>query len=808
MRKFTFLLALLLTGFMSQVQSQITFADYDGTDMSFGGWDGPVAFAKVTNTFKSGINTSDNIGEISHSGGTWQGIETVEADILTTPIDFAATPFFRMKVYCSNPIEITFKLQNSPDWWTNVERKYTLSEEETNKWVELTFSFVGTDLTNMNRIALHFDGNADHSVEGTKYYFDEINASNMPPAGESTFAPAQDDTDVKVYEQLKITSNLTLRMIDDSPITDPTSVLVLKKTDANGADVPFSASISEDNLSFTIIPDAMMDPSTIYWYGIKENTLEYEIGEGVVAANGASFTTSDKSFPAISILEDFDGTSKAKLVETMGDPAPTMTSVADPDDAGNQLLQFDKGTSWGGYERLHMELTYPFEIVDGKAAFSVRVKSPKTGGFLLKLSDMKDSDSQEANSIETWADVTIADTWQTLYFEFENMDPVEYTHLFIFPLAGNGDEAVTFHIDDVKGPDTPAPVLNVNYTPGTDATNINRFGEIKLRSNYALADVGGTAITDLTGKVALRLGSSAGADVPFTASISDDGKTITFDPEGLLTLGATYWFGVLDNQLEFEVNSNLVTGMTSTFTVRSEDIVYTTYDDFNGNKSHTLIEPLGDPAGSFNVMTFDPTDFMNGVAKWSKGTTWSGWERIHLEFAQPIDFSGDKVISFRVYAPKANKVLVKVADGTDEWGANKMELTHSMSAIDEWVTFYFDFEGIDLNHNFTHLYIFCDAGVAEENDYFFDDIKGPGFRSATGLFEVEMRETLTVSPNPATDILRIANVNDGEWVEVYNAVGAQVKQVMLSNGAISVADLKTGLYFVTVNGVTSKIIKK
>lgn len=80
--------------------------------------------------------------------------------------------------------------------------------------------------------------------------------------------------------------------------------------------------------------------------------------------------------------------------------------------------------------------------------------------------------------------------------------------------------------------------------------------------------------------------------------------------------------------------------------------------------------------------------------------------------------------------------------------------------------------------------------------------------TSTSLFDVDKPEGLMVSPNPTMDRLSITNVKDGEWVEVYNVMGVQVKRVLLTNGFISVGDLQAGLYFVSINGVTTKILKE
>jgi hypothetical protein len=87
-----------------------------------------------------------------------------------------------------------------------------------------------------------------------------------------------------------------------------------------------------------------------------------------------------------------------------------------------------------------------------------------------------------------------------------------------------------------------------------------------------------------------------------------------------------------------------------------------------------------------------------------------------------------------------------------------------------------------------------------DNLYFWKDV-------STSVGETKESE-VEVYPNPASDILNIEGADDGEIVQIYSVTGTLVKRVALSGGIVSVTDLSQGVYFVSVNGTTMKIIKK
>ena len=86
----------------------------------------------------------------------------------------------------------------------------------------------------------------------------------------------------------------------------------------------------------------------------------------------------------------------------------------------------------------------------------------------------------------------------------------------------------------------------------------------KHRNSLCLDD---SEITDLIGKVALRIGDSNGTDVPFSASINGDKNRITIDPTNDLDNSVVYWYGVVDNAIE-HTTDELVSGVSATFTTK------------------------------------------------------------------------------------------------------------------------------------------------------------------------------------------------------------------------------------------------
>lgn len=800
MKNFTLFFTLFFIALVFQANSQTLF-DFEtpSTSGSFGSW-GSAGFAQVPNPDASGINTSANVGQFSHDGsGGYIGIESAGS---LENFNFTTTPYFRIKVWVAKPVEVIFKLQNNPNWWENSEQKYQVSENETNKWIELAFNFGAVTATNFNRVVLYFDGGKALSSAGDKYYFDDIQKSNIPPPATMTYSPLNNATDVKVFKNMSITSNFALRMIDDSPITDLSTVVWLKKTSASGEAVPFRGSINTEKTKITITPDQLLEPSTVYFYGINDNVVEVASTQAAVTGASASFTTSS-SAPSMVVYNDFEtnGTSLCTLVETMGDPAPPFSLVEDPAGAGNQVLKFEKNSSWSGWNRVHLVLEKPMDFTNG-SVFSMRIYSPVTTWVRLKIGNQKDDGG---NFKEKDADVTLVNGWQTLYFDYanDNITSTDYTHISIYVGGGNGTPN-NFYIDDFKGVALASSAV-FTYDPEDNATGVKIFSKLTISSNFAMRMIDDSPITDLSSVVWLKKTSASGTAVPFTGSINADKTKITISPNQLLDPSTVYFYGIIDNTVEISSTQAAVTNVSASFTTGVAPTLVV-YNDFEtaGTSLCKVVETMGDPAPPFSIVA-DPAGAGNQVLKFEKNNSWSGWSRVHLELDRPIDMSGDHVYSMRVYSPVTTWVRLKIGNQKEDGGSNK-EKDADVTMVNGWQTLYFDYSAENITAtDYTHISIYFGGGDATPNNFYIDDFKGAILTSGVGLNEFDKTE-FRVYPNPAKDYLYISNISELKRIDIYTIAGQKVKTFEILDNKIQITELPQGIYLISAENYSGEIL--
>jgi hypothetical protein len=440
------------------------------TDAGWGSWGG-AGFAKIDNPDPSGINTSAKVGKYTVPGGD-AGIENNDVDGAKLPFfDYEQTPFFRVKVWVSKPVKVYMQLQNNPDWGNNTGVKEILVEE-TNKWVELVYNFGGTTIgpgkDPHNRIQIYFDRDkSGGSSEGDVYYFDEIHKSDVQPPASFTLNPLNAGSDIATYSRLFLTSNIAFKNADGSAITTPASNVALREGNANGTAVPTRVSITKDNLTFNIVPDAMLTASTTYWYGVIDGTTSTDDGN-VVAGLSGTFTTAATS-PAIAMYQDNEGGADSITIQDyISDDPYTTAIVVDPSDSNNSALQVDKSTSNWGWSSLHYELDNPIDFSKG-TVLSFKIKSADAskawGWTRLKIANQKEDggSSKETDDSQFLAN----DEWQTVYFNFDfGTDPLptDYTHIRLFLNPGNTDAGQSYLVDDLSGPalGTTASIIDIS----------------------------------------------------------------------------------------------------------------------------------------------------------------------------------------------------------------------------------------------------------------------------------------------------------------------------------------------------------
>ena len=89
-----------------------------------------------------------------------------------------------------------------------------------------------------------------------------------------------------------------------------------------------------------------------------------------------------------------------------------------------------------------------------------------------------------------------------------------------------------------------------------------------------------------------------------------------FIPKPYSVKNTTYYYGIKDNQIEYDGLDNPVVGVGTTFQTGIAPS-FSLYDDFEGGASETvLLRSLGDNPIPLELGIDDPTDNTNKVIKW------------------------------------------------------------------------------------------------------------------------------------------------------------------------------------------------
>ena len=155
--------------------------------------------------------------------------------------------------------------------------------------------------------------------------------------------------------------------------------------------------------------------------------------------------------------------------------------------------------------------------------------------------------------------------------------------------------------------------------------------------------------------------------------------------------------------------------------------------DFDGGSTTTIPNPF------INTFNASPT-----VAKMVKnaGQTWGG---SLLQLNEPIDFSLNKLIRMKVYAPRiGTKVLLKVENSNNPAVNFEKEVTTTVDNV--WEDLTFDFSAIDPSISYNKLVFIFDNGTMGDGSanftYYFDDIRQEAGGNSNGNL-IQMNLPLT-----------------------------------------------------------------
>ncbi|MEW5846700.1 MAG: DUF5018 domain-containing protein [Bacteroidota bacterium] len=232
-------------------------------------------------------------------------------------MDFSAyvnpTLDFKLRTYggtnaSANTVTVSISIDNGANWTLLGTRTPTNTTLTSVTQFDLS-SFTGT------QVIIKFETlNATGSIGAG---IDDIDIKGTDTqAPQATFNPLDAATNIEPNVTPTITFDEAIRNIDDSEITDANVALLLtlKETDASGADVPFTATISADKKVITITPSSLLGFNQVYYLAIAP--VEDE-SNNATSVQSITFTTRTASTDA----------TVSSVVYTVDNVAETITNV-------------------------------------------------------------------------------------------------------------------------------------------------------------------------------------------------------------------------------------------------------------------------------------------------------------------------------------------------------------------------------------------------------------------------------------------------------------------------------------------------
>jgi hypothetical protein len=431
------------------------------------------------------------------------------------------------------------------------------------------------------------------------------------------------------------------------------------------------------------------------------------------------------------------------------------------------------GQPWGGSV---LALGTPIDFSANKI-FRMKVYSPRVGAkVLFKVENPTDGTIFFEQEVAT----TLANTWEDMVFDFSaiNTTNVYQNIVLIFDngTQGDGSANFTWHFDDIRLTNTlpnnavELPLTfestSINYVftnfDGGNATIIdnpqktgintsNRTGRMIKNAGQTW---GGSLITldapinfstnktfrmkvyspRVGAKVLLKVENLTDNNINYerevSTTVANAWEDLTFDYSGINTANQYQKIVLIfDNGTAGDGSAN--------FTWLFDDIRLT---NGGGNPGTTLNVPLNFESGTLNyawenfdggaAAVIDNPDksginTSNKVTRMVKnsGQTWGG---SYLTLDGPIDFSGSKTFSVKVWSPRVGaKFLLKVENSANP-NDHKFESEAISTKAKEWETLTFDYSAINTANPYNRIVVICDNGTMGDGTdiftWYFDDI--------------------------------------------------------------------------------------
>lgn len=534
------LLSLLFIGLTVSLTADNFPIDFESGTVAIEDFDGG-ASSVINNPQPSGINTSVKVAQLMKgTGEIWAGSKILR----TNTISFSTNQVFSMKVYSPRVgANIIFKLEKDGDHTVADERFFITTVA--NQWETLTYDFSGstsdlyTHITFIIDNGTPGDGGADWTflIDDIEFTPSPLPALTLPidfeggPYGFIDFDGGSATVIANPQSSGENTSATVAKIVRDGGATWSGSKLILHEPIDFSAGATFSMKVFSTRADVPILfklegPDVDQVSTnttvanaweTLTWdftgkTSGNHNTLVFMFDLGTVGDSSANSTF---LFDDVELVDNTGGLSQIDLPVTFDDETMNYDMidfdggqtelVADPVDASNSVAKTIRETGsapWAGTTigtPVGFASRIPFTA--DKTILSVRVYSPATGiPVLLKAEDHKDN----TKTAETITSTTVANAWETLFFDFSNVAPgtnpfdvnTYFDKLSIMFNKGNDPSGDMYFWDDV---------MFENSTPVFSVENMNmkvygNQGVLNIRSNGDVLN-GTVQVYELSGKV-------------------------------------------------------------------------------------------------------------------------------------------------------------------------------------------------------------------------------------------------------------------------------------------------------------------
>ena len=363
-----------------------------------------------------------------------------------------------------------------------------------------------------------------------------------------SFSPAENVTTRNTTTNITLSFNRAVYADTDGTAFDETSLaglITLKVDDAEGADIPFAASISDDNTTITINPTDALTDGVVY-AAIADDYYDTEDNQGDAANSSFAVATPEPVVPPI-IPTPTDTTSPTVSFS----PA----SAATVEDATtNVVLTFDEpiyqDTDSTAFDATALGSFVTLKSTDAEGAdipFTVGINTDNTVITIEPTSDL-------VNGV-VYAAITDG------YYDTADNQGAAATNSFTVAVP----EPASTETEAIPPADTTAPT--VSFTPASGATVTDATVNTVLTfSEPIYQDTDSTAFDTaaLASIITLKNTDADGDNIPFTVSINAENTAITIDPTNDLADGTVYaaitdgYYDAADNQGAATTNAFIV----------------------------------------------------------------------------------------------------------------------------------------------------------------------------------------------------------------------------------------------------------